>query len=442
MIVDTPNDIANRFNEYFINIGSQLAESLTTNVHFDHYLQNTYNHVAIKFHMIDEEKILSIIKKLKHKFSSGSDSISNHLLKYAATTISKPLMVIINQMLTNGIFPEKLKLAKVIPVFKSGDDQLFSNYRPISLLSSISKIFEYVIQEQLVDYLLVNNLLCNEQFGFRSGYSTELAALHLVDNMINEIDNGKTPINIYIDLSKAFDTLNHDILIHKLNYYGVKGSELKLFDNYLSNRKQYTEVNGYKSNTQMIQTGVPQGSILGPLLFLLYINDLPRSSNNFKMIMYADDTTLYCNIENREHCEDTINKELSNIHQWLTSNKLSLNIKKTKFMVFHTTKKKIEYPDLNINGIAIEKINQFSFLGLYINNNLTWDTHIKHISLKISKIIFTINRLKHIYPQHILHNIYNTLILPHLNYCVIIWGLNCTPLYLLQKKAMRTITCS
>ena len=183
--------------------------------------------------------ILSIIKKLKHKFSSGSDIISNHLLKYAATTISKPLMVIINQMLTNGIFPEKLKLAKVIPVFKSGD-QLFSNYRPISLLSSISKIFEYVIQEQLVDYLLVNNLLCNEQFGFRSGYSTELAALHLVDNMINEIDNGKTPINIYIDLSKAFDTLNHGILIHKLNYYGVKGSELKLFDNHLSNRKQYT----------------------------------------------------------------------------------------------------------------------------------------------------------------------------------------------------------
>ena len=131
-----------------------------------------------------------------------------------------------------------------------------------------------MIQEQLVDYLLVNILLCNEQFGFRSGYSTELAALHLVDNMINEIDNGKTPINIYIDLSKAFDTLNHDILIHKLNYYGVKGSELKLFDNYLSNRKQYTEVNGYKSNTQMIQTGVPQGSILGPLLFLLYINEM------------------------------------------------------------------------------------------------------------------------------------------------------------------------
>ena len=134
---------------------------------------------------------MSINNPLKY-ISSGSDSISNHLLKYAATTISKPLMVIINQMLTNGIFPEKLKLAKVIPVLKSGDDQLFSNYRPISLLSSISKIFEYVIQEQLVDYLLVNNLLCNEQFGFRSGYSTELAALNLVDNMINEIDNGKT----------------------------------------------------------------------------------------------------------------------------------------------------------------------------------------------------------------------------------------------------------
>ena len=214
-----------------------------------------------------------------------------------------------------------------------------------------------MIQEQLVAYLLVNNLLCNKQLGFRSGYSTELAALHLADNMINQIDNGKTPINIYIDLSRAYDTLNHDILIHKLNYYGVKGSELKLFENYLSNRKQYTEVNGSKSNTQMIQTGESQGSILGTLLFLLYINDLPASSNNFKMIIYADDTTLYCNIENRENCKDTIKKEFSSMHQWLTSNKLSLNMKKTKFMVFHTTKKIIEYPDLNINGIAIEKIS-------------------------------------------------------------------------------------
>ena len=154
---------------------------------------------------------------INHKFNSGSDSISNHLLKYAATTISKPLMVIIYQMLTNGIFPEKLKLAKVFPVFKSSHDQLLSNYRLIYLLSSISNIVDYVIQEQLVDYLLVNNLFCKEQFKFRYGYSTELAALHLLDNMINDIDNGKTPINIYIDLSKAFHTLNHDILIHKLN---------------------------------------------------------------------------------------------------------------------------------------------------------------------------------------------------------------------------------
>ena len=251
-----------------------------------------------------------MIKRLKNKFSYGLDGISNFLIKNCSEVLSKPLTLIINQTLTSGIFPEKLKSSKVIPIFKSGEVSCISNYRPISLLPSLSKIFEYVILDQLTDYLIKNNILCSEQFGFRSGYSTELAALRLIDRMISHLDAGRIPLNIYIDLSKAFDTLDRTILLEKLRHYGIRDTELQLIKNYLSNRYQLTEVNGYKSKPLKIKTGVPQGSVLGPLLFLLYINDLPNCSKFFEMVMYADDTTLYCNIDSGHTSSTMINDEL------------------------------------------------------------------------------------------------------------------------------------
>ena len=235
------------------------------------------------------------------------------MIKSAKEFLVEPLTLLVNQMLQSGHFPSELKISRVKPLFKNDDPAMFSSYRPISLLPSMSKIFEYVIFYQLFDYMCTNNLLTIEQFGYRTGHSTELAAIQLVDHLTKQMDMGKVPTNIYIDLSKAFDTLDHSILLDKLTYYGVCGLENLLLRNYLSGiRHQYVDYSGSKSRTNSISLGVPQGSILGPLLFLIYINDLPKVSHVFSMLMYADDTTLYCNL-NDSTSEILLNNELTKI---------------------------------------------------------------------------------------------------------------------------------
>lgn len=435
------DQIANKFNEYFISIGRTLAESITSPHQFSDFLNSEINS-RFTFNTVDEHQISEIINKLKNKSSYGHDNISNKLLKHSRDILIKPLTLLINQTLTTGEFPSELKISRVKPLYKSGDVSQFSNYRPISLLPSISKIYERVIFDQILTYFNNHDLLCMQQYGFRPGHSTELAALQLTDHLYKQMDTMKTPMNIYIDLSKAFDTLDHNILLSKLHYYGIRGIEYNLFNNYLHGRHQYVEYNKCKSSTKIMSTGVPQGSILGPLLFLIYINDLPLVSNVFEMLMYADDTTLFCNITNNSN-EAQINRALENITEWLASNKLSLNTKKTKFMVFHTHQRKVDYPILKINNNIIERVTRFNFLGLILNSNLNWNDHVDHISKKISKVLGVLYRLKDIYPIAILLNIYNTLIVPHFTYCLIVWGSKVYDghsLHLLQKKVLRIIS--
>ena len=223
-------------------------------------------------------------------------------------------------MITTGNFPQSFKISKIIPLYKKGDHSLLANYyRPISLLPTISKVFERIIFDQMYEYLNENNLLAEEQFGFRKYHSTEYAAISLVDHISNEMEHGKTPGALYIDLSKAFDTLSFDIIVYKLNYYGIAGTELQLLTNCPKNRKQYVIFNNHESDLTEITTGAPQGSILDPLLFSIIINDLKKSSKKLRFLMYADDTTIYFNLEDFDsnNFEFEINAELQKVSMWL-----------------------------------------------------------------------------------------------------------------------------
>ena len=393
-----------------------------------------------------------MIADLKSKSSFGHDGVSSILLKKLSPEIYKVLTCIINQSLITGIFPDSLKVAKISPIFKKEDPHLTDNYRPISLLPVISKVFEKVAFKQVYDYFNKNKLLYKSQYGFRKGHSTELAGLEFNDKIVNHLDKGELPLAIFLDLSKAFDTIDHDILIRKLHFYGIAGNSLNWFKSYLTDRKQYVQFKDSLSSYSMLKTGVPQGSILGPLLFIIYMNDIAQVTDKFYFTIYADDTTLIAPIctfslndkNDLAMISQNINSELKIITDWLALNKLSLNAKKTKMMVFHYHQKKISNMKLKlyINRTKIEQVKEFCFLGILFDECLTWKAHVQKIGSKISMANGTLNRLKKFVPQEVLKIIYNALILPHLNFGVLLWGHNSKRIFRLQKWAVRAITSS
>ena len=242
---------------------------------------------------VNESEVLDIILNLKNTDSKGPDNIPTSLIKSCGHELCQILTYINNCSLLDGVFPEKLKMAKIIPIFKSGDVNIISNYRPISILSAFSKITEKLVSTRLINYLTQNSILHKNQFGFRPKLSTCLALLQLIDDVSKSIDDGNITVGVFIDLAKAFDTVDHAILLNKLNFYGIRGTALNWFRSYLTNRNQYVYLNGAESSCALIRCGVPQGSILGPILFLIYINDLNSFSKTLNTIVFADDTNLF-----------------------------------------------------------------------------------------------------------------------------------------------------
>ena len=442
-IVTNKSEIANEFNNFFINTGSELSDELDTPINKSHkdYLFNP-TEKSFNFEPIDTNTIIKTIDSLKLTHSVGYDRMSCKLLKLVKHELAIPLKLIINQSFESAVFPSLLKIAKIKPIHKKDSVHLLNNYRPISLLPIISKVFERIMYNQIFNHFTQNKLFYNSQYGFRQKHSTELASIEVVQTIINIMDKNELPLNIYIDLSKAFDSLNHKILLDKLKHYGIRGKSNDLLKNYLNERVQYVELNETRSNFCKIRCGVPQGSILGPLLFIIYVNDIINITQLLHPILYADDITLMTSINptgERKEVVTAINKELNDIYDWLKTNKLSLNVAKTKCMVFHTPQRNVTLPDLYIHGKKLEFVQEFTFLGIILDKHLSWKPHINLVAKKISKACAILHKLKHNLPWYILRIIYNCLILPHLNYGLIIWGWRSNRLLTLQKRAIRSI---
>ena len=256
------------------------------------------------------------------------------LVKNIIGDIIEPITYICNLSLKLGIFPDVFKVAKVIPIFKAGDIHDVSNYRPVSILPQLSKIIEKLFEKRLRQYINKHNYFFNGQYGFRTNHSTGLALNEMVNIIVNAIDSNKHSIGVFIDLKKAFDTVNHSLLIDKFKFYGIRGIASKFIQSYLSNRKQFVQYKEHKANGNKILCGVPQGSILGPLLFLLYINDMHKVSNLLHFIIFADDTNIFYLHDDPDILKDIVNEELCKLNTWFKINKLSLNVSKSNFMIF------------------------------------------------------------------------------------------------------------
>ena len=405
----------------FVSIGEKIANSIEgCNELPAANIQRVLT--KFEFQQITAAQITKVVQRLVSGKAIGIHNIPNKVLKDSVHLIAPVLIDIFNLSISTKIFPDYLKVLKVVPVYKSGERENLNNYRPIAVLPTIAQVFEKLLYGQLYSYLMNNKLLDDRQFGFRSLHSTALALGKSTNYWLMNIDNGKLNSVVFLDIRKAFDTINHNILLQKLECNGIKGNELIFFQSYLENRIQTCNVNGHMSSFKPISYGVPQGSILGPLLFIIYMNDLPSCVKEAEITMYADDTSLYKAFRTVQDLSDELIPASVKICEWLKMNKLALNVLKTEFMIIGTSQRLNildQTPEttlyiISVDGCQIRRVKSVKYLGLIVDDTLTWDEHVNYISTKISKNIGIIKRVRTILPQHSLLTLYRTLIEPYL----------------------------
>ena len=443
-----PQTMSETFNKFFSEIGGKLAQNFSNenNSDFKKYLGNSSNQSMYLFNTTEFE-ILEIIKSLKNTKSTGYDDFSTKFIKLSAPLIAKDLAKIFNLAISTGVYPDNLKIAKVIPIFKKGDQTSVNNYRPISILSPINKIFEKILYSRLIKYIDKSNILYKYQFGFRKNHSTEHALIELVDQIRYNIGGNKMTCGIFIDLSKAFDTVDHQILIEKLEHYGIRGKALDIFKSYLSNRKQYVQLEKSKSQLRPISCGVPQGSVLGPLFFILFINDLHKCCPEGKVRLFADDTTIFFHKDNINDIISTGKIIMTQLTNWLRANKLTLNADKSTFTIFKSHKKVIHnMPEcIEFLNQSIKRTSHNKFLGIILDEHLTWNFHITELSNKLKRLFHIFYNIRDYLSKENIKTIYYALVYSRIKYGLSVYGQACANkmkrIQTLQNQLLKVLSC-
>ena len=392
------DEFLNQMCEYFANVGSTLSNTTK----FFSPKVKIFSKSSLKSFMLQdftESEVSLAIETIKYNSAPGIDCISPKFVKIAKIALTPFLTNLYNKCLKQEYFPDDFKLSQIIPIPKNSAPKELGEFRPISLLNIFSKIFKKVLKEKMMKFISNNNIIASEQFGFTTNSSTELAITTIYDNFIENLDKNQHTCAIFLDIKKAFDTIDHAILLKKLNHYGFRGKIWNILKSYLENRKicRPTKVNHKTSKLFYITHGIPQGSVLGPLLFLLFINDLPNVSK-FYSTMFADDANLHISHQNPKILQVIVNEEIKKIENWMQLNKLTLNYDKCKYMIISRRPLSPSQFSLKMNNLTIERTDCIKYLGVLMDVNLSWKNHVLKLNKKLSKICGLFFKLRHYVP--------------------------------------------
>ena len=411
-------------NEHFIHKGPKLASKIKA-PYFSHrkYLKDRNPHTMV-FSRILESEVISIVFELELGKALGHDGISPQILKWCIPHIAHLITKIFNECVNKGVYPNTLKLARVTALHKGGEKNNSDNFRPISILTQFNKIFEKLIHRRLLSFLKKYNILSKQQFVFLKKHSTSHSITCLYEKLIDNLENELDSAVLFVDLKAAFDTVDSEILLDKLHHYGIRDKTLKLLTSYLQDRKQYIKCGSIESTILTVLCGVPQGSVLGPLLFIIFINDIFNCSS-FDPVMFADDAALVISARTLNKLQKSINTESKAFFNWLIANKLTLNYKKTKFMITTNKNYRVKYKNkfrLNINKNNIKQVDEFKYLGVIFDNKLSWKNHIEYLQTKLSIASGVIYKTGKYMPLNARMLVYNSLVDTYLRYGIMAWG--------------------